>query len=326
MRVVFMGSPAFGLPTLHSLRSAGHVVSLVVSQPDRPAGRARRLTPPPVAAYARREGLPLYQPERLRGPGALEPIRAAEPDVIAVAAFGLILPSAVLELPPLGCLNVHPSLLPRHRGASPVEAAILDGDAATGVTIIQLTGRMDAGPMLAQQRVRLSGEEEAQDLEPVLAAIGARLLVQSLGPWASGTLRPTPQDEALATYCRKLERADAELDWSRPAERLHRAVRAFRGRIDAFTTWDGKLLKVLAATVTRATRAGEPGTVGLAPGEDGRRYPVVVTGQGGLLLRLVALAGRPPREGPAFLNGYPRFVGARLGPRQTGGEAAQELR
>ena len=314
MRVVFMGSPEFGLPTLRAIRAAGHRVPLVVTQPDRPAGRARRLRPVPVAAEARAEGLPLYQPERLRGEGALGPIRAAEPDLIVVAAFGLLLPKALLDLPPHACLNVHPSLLPRHRGASPVQAAILAGDAETGVTIIRLTERMDAGPILAQVRTPLPEDEDAPSLEARLAELGAGLLVECLEPWASGQLRARPQDEALATYCQRLERADAELDLTRPAEELARVVRAFRGRTDAFTSWAGRLLKILkVAAVPDPEPPGGPGSVTVGHDGDGRRYPLVATGRGGLLLRELALEGRPPTDGAAFLNGYPTFVGARLG-------------
>lgn len=325
MRVVFMGSPTFALPALGALRAAGHAVALVVSQPDRPAGRARRLTPPPVAAHARAERLPLYQPERLRGGDALDPIRAAAPAVVVVAAFGLLLPRALLELPPLGCLNVHPSLLPRHRGASPVQAAILAGDAETGVTIIRLIERMDAGPMLAQVHTPLGPDEDAPSLEARLADLGARLLVDCLEPWASGQIEARLQDEVLATYCKRLGRADAELDWSRPAEELGRVVRAFRGRTDAFTSWNGKVLKVLAATPMPAPAAAAPGSVAAAEGPGGHRYPIVAAGTGRLLLREVALEGRPPTPGPAFLNGYPRFVGARLGSPTDRVSATHEL-
>src|SRR5947207_1447818 len=205
-----MGSPAFGLPTLRAILNAGHDVTLVVSQPDRPAGRSRRLRPPPVAAVARELGLPLHQPEQLRGEAAVEPLLRAAPDAIVVAAFGQLLPRAVLDLAPLGCLNVHPSLLPRWRGASPIQAALLHGDLETGVTIIELTEQLDAGPILAQERTSIAPDEDAPRLEARLAELGARLLVNCLEPLASGELTPRPQNEAGATYCRRLERADAE--------------------------------------------------------------------------------------------------------------------
>lgn len=315
-RIVFMGSPAFALPALRALLGAGYQIALVVSQPDRPAGRNRRLRAPAVAAFAREAGLPLYQPEHLRTDPALEPIRQAAPDVVVVAAFGLLLPTRLLELPPAGCLNIHPSLLPRHRGASPIEAAILAGDPETGVTIIQVTEQMDAGPILVQRRTPIGPDEDAPSLEARLADLGARLLVECLEPWLAGRLTPTPQNDAEATYCRRLRREDAELDWTQPAAALHRVVRAFRGRIDAHTFWNDRLLKILSAgLVELPEQVGEPGRV-----LDGRpfgmpRWPVVATGAGGLLLRELALEGRAPTTGQAFINGYPGFLGAKLGRR-----------
>lgn len=314
-----MGSPRFGLPALERLLAAGEELVLVVSQPDRPAGRARRPTTPPVAVFAREHGLPLHQPERLRTDEQLAPLRRARPDLIVVAAYGLILPSAVLDLPPLGCLNIHPSLLPRFRGASPVQAALLHGDAETGVTIIKLVQRMDAGPILAQWRTAIGPDESAAELEQRLAVLGAELLLEQLGPWRDGSLMAQPQDEASATYCERLERADARLDWSWPAERLARVVRAMRGRTDAFTTWNGRLLKVLRARPTAAP-GGELGEV--AASLEPPRRPVVATADGGLLLLEVALEGKAPTSGEAFLNGYPKLLGARLGPAAESPSAA----
>jgi methionyl-tRNA formyltransferase len=314
MRVIFMGSPTFGLPTLNALRRAGHDVALVVSQPDRPFGRARRTTPPPVAAFARAQGLELHQPENLRGESALAPIRDAAPELIVVAAFGLLLPPALLELPPHGCLNVHPSLLPRFRGASPVQAAILAGDYETGVSIMKLTQRMDAGPILGQIRTPIGVEEDAQALEARLAELGARLLLECLEPWVRGELEARAQNEDAATYCPRLERSDAQLHWCRPAVELARIVRAFRGRTDAFTRWEGRLLKVLAAeAVPVGPELRQPGLVFEPVPRLRPRYPLVATGGGALLLRELAIEGRQARTGEAFLNGYPRLVGARLG-------------
>lgn len=309
-----MGSPTFGLPSLQAILKAGHEVALVISQPDRPAGRARRPRPPAVAAFAREAGLPLHQPERLRGEAALEPLLRATPEAIVVAAFGQLLARAVLELAPLGCLNVHPSLLPRWRGASPVQAALLHGDRDTGVTIIRLTEELDAGPILAQARTSIEPDEDAARLEARLADLGARLLVESLEPLAAGELTPRLQNEAEATYCRRIERADAELDWGRPAVELARVVRAFRGSRDAFTFWDGRLLKVLAAEAVVGPPVDSAVGVVFETFAGGRpRRPAVATGQGALLLREVALEGRAPTTGEAFLRGYPGFIGARLG-------------
>jgi methionyl-tRNA formyltransferase len=314
MRVIFMGSPIFSLPTLRALREAGHDIALVVSRPDRPFGRARRPTPPPVAAFALTQGLELYQPRNLRAESALAPIREAAPELIVVAAFGLLLPPALLDLAPHGCLNVHPSLLPRFRGASPIQAAILAGDNETGVSIIQLTELMDAGPILGQIRTAIGVDEDAQTLEARLAELGARLLLDCLEPWVRGELEARAQNEDEATYCPRLERANAELHWSQPAGELARVVRAFRGRTDAFTRWEGRLLKVLAAQAIPVDAELPPPGVVFEPMPRLRpRRPLVATGEGALLLREVAIEGRPPRSGEAFLNGYPRFVGARLG-------------
>jgi methionyl-tRNA formyltransferase len=313
MRIIFMGSPAFGLPTLRALLAQGHQITLVVSQPDRPAGRSRQPTPPAVAAFARAAGLPLYQPATLRGEEDQAPLGVASPELVVVAAFGLILPRAVLELPTHGCLNVHPSLLPRYRGASPIQAALLNGDAETGATIIKLTRRMDAGPLLAQERTLIGPTDDAVGLEARLAELGARLLTESVEPWVDGRLSAREQDEGEATYCPRLERRDAELDWRRPAIELSRVVRAFRGRTDAYTSWQGRSLKVLAAEPLDLPTGGRPpGSVFLLSADRRSRRPLVATGSGALALDLVQLEGRAASDASTFLNGYPTFAEARL--------------
>lgn len=313
MRLVFMGSPEFALPSLERLLGAGHEVALVVTQPDRPAGRGQRVQPSPVAAFARARGLPLYQPETLKPPEAVEPVRAAAPDVIVVAAYGLILPQQLLAIPPHGSLNVHPSLLPRWRGAAPVQAAILAGDPETGVSIMLVEPRMDAGPVLAQRRVPVLPNDDALTLSARLAALGADLLVETLPRWVAGAITPRPQDEALATYAPRIQRADAELDWSEPADLLARKVRAYRGWPDAHTFWDGRLLKVLAATPLEEQATAPPSTVLAGPGK--QAAPRVVTGRGLLQLDRVALAGRSAVSGAELVRGFPALIGARLGGR-----------
>ena len=314
MRIVFMGSPAFGLPTLRALLEAGHEVSLVVTRPDSAAGRGRRLRPPPAANFAEERGLPLYQPASLRERAAAEPLRRASPEVIVVAAFGMLLPPAVLELAPGGCLNVHPSLLPRWRGAAPIQAAIVAGDREAGVTVIKLVMELDAGPILAQERIEIALDEDALALEARLAALGARLLVECLVPWRSGRLTARPQREEEATYCTRLTPSDAELRWGEPADRLARVVRAFRGRTDAFTYWERRLLRVLATDAIACVGSPtEPGVVFLPDPAPRPRRPLVTTGRGALLLREVAIEGRPAMPAEAFLNGHPAFLGARLG-------------
>jgi methionyl-tRNA formyltransferase len=318
LRVVFMGSPAFAVPSLEGLLHAGYDVALVMAQPDRPAGRGRQPTPPPVATFARERGLPLFQPPTLKPREAFARVREAAPDVIVVAAYGLILRREVIDLPPLGCLNVHASLLPRHRGAAPISAAILAGDAETGVCLMRMEVGLDTGPVLACRSTPISQTDETPGLTERLALLGRDILVEELPRWAAGEIVPQPQDDTLATYAPKIVREDARLDWSRPAIELARQVRAYRGWPDAFTTWQGKQVKVLAARMAAypGARTGEgehvPGRVVLVPDGAAQR-PAVVTGDGLLLLDAVALEGKRPADSLDFVRGYRAFVGADLG-------------
>jgi methionyl-tRNA formyltransferase len=303
VRLVFLGSPAFALPSLKALREAGHEIALVVSQPDRPAGRGRQSTPPAVAAFAREQSLPLWQTPSLRGQEAEERVRAVKPQAMALAAFAALVPRNVLAIAPI--LNVHPSLLPRWRGASPIQATLLAGDDETGVSIIRLVAAMDAGPILLQERIAIGPEDDYLSLEPRLAELGARLLVRALADEPEGQ----PQDDGQATYCKKIERDDARIDWSQPAEAIWRQVRAYRGWPQAFTDWDGKLLKVLRAMpVPGLANQPDPGMVLVSGGS-----PVVATSSVGLRLDQVVLEGRKPMSGEELLRGYPRLNGARLG-------------
>jgi methionyl-tRNA formyltransferase len=314
MRLIFMGTPTFAVPTLEALLAAGHDVALVLSQPDKPAGRGRQLVPPPVAALARERGLPLSQPRGLRSAEVQAHLAEAAPEAIVVAAYARLLPAAVLELPPLGCLNVHPSLLPKYRGPSPIQGALLAGDATTGTSIILLEERMDAGPILAQEPTPIAPDDDAETLEPWLAAQGARLLVDTLARWAERAIQPRVQDELLATYTRLITKEDGRLDWTLPAEVLWRQVRAFAGWPGAFTTWRGQPLKVLRATPEARWPAGlRPGSV--YPVAEGRPSAgvAVATGEGGLRLDRIALAGKRPTPGAAFVQGYRDFVGSTLG-------------
>ena len=340
LRVVFMGSPAFAVPSLAGLlevRSEGggeprYEIVLVLSQPDRPAGRGRQPTPPPVAAFAREHGLPLFQPPSLKPPEAFARVKAAAPDVIVVAAYGLILRREVLGLPPLGCLNVHASLLPRHRGAAPIPAAILAGDEQTGVCLMQMEAGLDTGPVLARKSTPISPTDDTPTLTDRLALLGRDVLIEALPRWAAGEIAPVPQDDSQATYAPKLQREDGRLDWSLPAVELWRRVRAYRGWPDAFTTWDGKQLKALAArpeeTGGRRQEAGAApplplgegrGEGSLSPGrvilvtDGGGQRPAVVTGDGILLLDTIALEGKRPTDGADFVRGYRGFVGSDLG-------------
>jgi len=307
-RIVFMGTPEFAAPVLEALVDAHQVVG-VVTQPDRPAGRGRRLVPSPVKQLAVERGLPTFQPNSLRPPDAVAHLATWEPDVIVVAAFGQILRQDVLDLPPHGCLNVHASLLPRWRGAAPLAAAILAGDEVTGVTIMQMDAGLDTGPILSQGEVLIQPGDTRAKLGQRLARLGAELLVDMLPAYLSGNLVPRNQPDEGATYARQLRKEDGLLDWSLPAIELDRRIRAFTPWPGAFTTWHGRTLKVLQATPLPATRQDvPPGTV-VALGDGA----AAVTGSGALSLEEVQLAGKRSIDIDAFLRGQRGFVGSRLG-------------
>lgn len=327
MRLVFMGTPAFAVPTLERLLESGHEVALVVTQPDRPAGRGRTLVPPPVKTVALSRGVAVIQPQRLREEAAARAIEAAAPEAIVVAAFGQILPRRMLELPPHGCLNVHASLLPRWRGAAPISAAILAGDEITGVTIMLMDAGLDTGPLLAQARAAILPADTAGSLGQRLAALGADLLVETLPRWARREVAAVPQDESLATYAPQLRKEDGLLDWHRPAEELWRRCRAFSPWPGAFTHWRGLLLKVVeAAPHLDLDPPGEPGRVRLVDAAVARAralYPqllpergdllVATAGAGALALLRVQLQGGRPVTGEALARGHRDLPGARLG-------------
>lgn len=307
-RVVFMGSPAFAVPALEALVGAYRVVG-VVTQPDRPAGRGSRLRPPAVKVAAERLGLPVFQPEQVAAPDAMEHLRAWAPDVIVVAAFGQILLPDLLALPPYGCLNLHASLLPRWRGAAPIAAAILAGDAVTGVTLMQMDEGVDTGPLLARREEPIRPDDTTGRLTERLARVGAELLVDVLPRYLRGEIRPVPQPEEGVTYCRPLKKEDGHLDWARPAAELERRVRATNPWPGAFTFWKGQMLKVWRAAA-HPDRVGDapPGTV--IPMGDGA---AVVTGQGLLELLEIQMAGKNSLPIEAFLRGRRNFIGAVLG-------------
>ena len=287
-------------------------VAAAVTPPDRERGRGRRSEPTPVKEAALRLGIPVLQPDSLRSQPAQNQLAKLDPGVIVVAAYGKLLPPQVLELPPHGCLNLHPSLLPRHRGPSPVATAILEGDEATGVSLMLLDEGMDTGPVIAQRPYTLSGEEIAGELTGTLFDMGAKLLEESIGPWTRGELQAQPQDNSQATVSRKLERADGLADWTLPAETLARRCRAYSPWPGLYTQWEGKTLKLLEVTPFPDCQAGivEPSQV-VAVGLGKGMY--VVTGHGMLALERVQLEGRRAVNGEEFLRGYPDIREARLG-------------
>jgi methionyl-tRNA formyltransferase len=323
MRVVFMGTPHFAVPTLRALVAAappGHVWSTgldlvgVITRLDKPSGRTGAPVPSPIKVHARELGLPIYQPGSLRKPEALALLHRLSPDLIIVAAFGQILPPEVLCLPGHGCLNVHASLLPRYRGASPVAAAILAGDSETGVTIMLMDEGLDTGPIVAQRRTPIAPDETAGSLTAQLAGLGADLLIETLPRWLAGGIAPVPQDESQATTTHLLRKEEGRIDWSLPAEVLNRQVRAYFPWPGSFTTWQGRQLKVLHAHVLDgANTAGrEPGEVFTTREETGREVLAAICGQGALALEMVQLEGKRPLPAPEFLHGHAAIVGARL--------------
>ena len=290
-------------------------VVAAVTPPDRERGRGRRSEPPPVKETAQRLDIPVLQPDSLRSQSAQAQLAALSPDAIVVAAYGKLLPNPVLELPPHGCLNLHPSLLPRHRGPSPVATAILEGDEVTGVSLMLLDEGMDTGPVIAQRECALSGEETAGELTDTLFHMGADLLAESLGAWTRGRLQAQPQDDTLATVSRKLERADGLADWTLPAETLARQCRAYAPWPGLYTPWEGKTLKLLEAAPLPDSVSPEivEGRLGQVVSGNSAAPAAVATGDGLLALTRLQLEGRRPVTVREFLAGYPDFIGAFLG-------------
>jgi len=294
-RVVFMGSPDFSLPTLRALANTYEVVG-VVTQPERASGRGRELKAPPVKTLALEMGIPVMQPEKLRQPEAMEQLRLWNPDLIVVAAFGQILRKDVLDLPRFGCINVHASLLPRWRGAAPINAAILHGDEETGVTIMVMDVGLDTGPMLSRRSIRLTPDDTAGSIFEKISHLGADLLIETLPDYLSGKLKPTPQPEQGVTYAPMIKKEEGRLDFTQDADELERRVRAFNPWPGAFMDFEGMLLKVHRAHV----EAGEAAAGQRLIVRDG---PAVGARGGLLVLEEVQPAGKKPMAGKAFLAG-----------------------
>ncbi len=300
-----MGTPAFAVPVLRALAQLYPVVG-VVTQPDRPAGRGRKMAEPEVKQAALQLNLPVIQPRRLSEPEAQSQLAAWAPDLIVVAAFGQLLRPAVLALPAHGCVNVHASLLPRHRGAAPIAAAILAGDAETGVTMMQMEAGLDTGPILSARREPIRPDDTAATLGGRLAEAGAALLAETLPAYLAGALVPQPQDETLATFTPQFKKQDGHLDFNRPAVELERRARALTPWPGTYAIWQGQPLKILRAALAEDP-GGEPGQV--VTSDQG---PVVACHPGGLALLEVQAAGRKPVPATAFARGAPGFIGAKL--------------
>jgi methionyl-tRNA formyltransferase len=296
MRLIFLGTPAFAVPTLERVASAGHAVLEVVTQPDRPRGRGQHPAPPPVKEAALRLGIPVYQPERVRRPEAVEHLRALAPDAMVVVGYGQIIPQSVIDIPPLGILNVHASLLPKYRGAGPIQWAIIRGESHTGVTIMRIDAGLDTGDMLLKAVTAIQPEENAIELGARLSVLGADLLVEALDGLAAGTIVPEKQDDSQATHAPLLKKEDGLIDWRNPAADIHNRIRGLQPWPGAYTALRGLTMHIWKA-----------GIVGQASGPSGSIVSVkpliVACGLGALELEEVQLEGRKRLAAAEFANG-----------------------
>lgn len=308
MRILFAGTPAFAVPTLEALRAARHTVTAVFTQPDRPAGRGRRLRASPVKDAAQAADIPVFQPERLTVDALAAASSAARPDVLVVVAFGQLFGKDVLDYAHHGALNVHASLLPRWRGAAPIARALLAGDERSGVSIMQMEAGLDTGPVLLRRPCRIESGDTAGTLHDRLAALGAEALTEVLGDLPAYRTAAEPQDDDAATYAAKLTRADGRLDWGRPAAELARQVRALQPTPGAWTVFADQPLRIWAADVGAGAATGTPGMV-MAAGRSGIN---VATGAGVLWLQRVQPAGGKPMPAADFANAR-QLQGVRLG-------------
>ncbi|HEX7184288.1 MAG TPA: methionyl-tRNA formyltransferase [Thermoanaerobaculia bacterium] len=307
--ILFFGTPELAVPTLATLVESGRAPVRVVTQPSRPAGRGRQLQDPPVARWAREHGLPVLQPEKVRDPAFLDELRPLEPGAAVVVAFGQIFPRALLELPRHGCINLHASLLPRYRGASPIQAAVAAGETRTGVTTMLMEEGLDSGPILLQEETEIGSSQTAGELSRRLADLGAGLVVRTLEKLEKGTLAPRPQDPAEATYAPRLTRESGRVDWSLGARELFNRLRAFTPWPGLTAELRGEPVKLVWAEALEGVAAGEePGTfLGLRDG-----LLAVACGGGALGVRELQRPGRKPLKAADFLNGERLRAGEKL--------------
>jgi methionyl-tRNA formyltransferase len=309
MVIVFFGTPQFAVPTLDALVASRHQVPLVVTQPDRQRGRGQKVTDAPVKAAAKAHGIPVYQPDRLRDPDVAATLRRHAPDLGVVAAYGKLLPTELLELPRLGMLNVHASLLPKYRGAAPVHRAVMSGEAETGVTIMQVVEALDAGDMLAKSTRAIGPDDTSVEVERELAEAGASLLVETIDRLEAGIIRPEPQDDTASTYAPRLTKGEGAIDWTLPARRIHDRVRGLHPWPLASSWLDGNRVIIRKSRVLPGSDP-TPGTVV----DVARDAIVVATGDGRLAITELQPEGRRPMPTRDFLAGHPVQLGMVFGP------------
>lgn len=312
LKVIFAGTPEFAAEALQALLDSEHELVAVYTQPDRPAGRGRKLTPSPVKQLAQQHEIDVYQPLSLKDAAAQQELAALNADVMVVVAYGLLLPLAVLEAPRLGCINIHASLLPRWRGAAPIQRAILAGDAESGVTIMQMDEGLDTGAMLVKEATPITRDDTGQSLHDRLAEIGARTVIVALDQLRDGSAQPQAQDDSLANYAKKLSKAEALIDWQKPAIEIEHLVRAFNPWPVAQTGYEGKMMRIWQAQALDGEQAtGVPGEI-IAAGKNGID---VATGEGVLRILRAQLPGGKPLAAADLLNARKEFKepGTRLG-------------
>ena len=315
MRIVFMGTPDFSVPALKALVEAGHQVIAVVTQPDKPKGRGKEVQMTPVKIQAMEYGIPVYQPAKVREASFVEVLKGMEADVYVVIAFGQILPKAVLELPKYGCINIHASLLPKYRGAAPIQWCVIDGEGETGITTMMMDVGLDTGDMLEKAVIPIEEKETGGSLHDKLSMAGGDLILSTLKKLEEGTLVRTPQTDEGTCYAKMLTKSLGDIDWNQDAVSIERLIRGLNPWPSAYTMWNGKTIKIWAADVIAGREAAEflsesgvPAETGTAPGTvvcSDKRGLVVCTGGGLLSIRELQMEGKKRMDTPAFLRGYP---------------------
>lgn len=301
MKMIFMGTPDFSVPALKALAEQGHQVIAVVTQPDKPKGRGKAVQMTPVKEAALELNIPVYQPVKVREEGFLQQIEAMKPEVIVVAAFGQILPQRLLDIPKYGCINIHASLLPKYRGAAPIQWVIIDGEKETGITTMQMNAGLDTGDMLEKAVVPIDPEETGGSLHDKLSAAGGKLILSTLDKLEKGQLVPVPQTEENTCYAKMLDKALGKIDWNQDAQRIERLIRGLNPWPSAYTGLEGKTLKLWQAKVVEEDYPGQPGQVVKA----GKNELLIKTGKGTLSVLSLQLEGKKRMDTGAFLRGYP---------------------